>query len=326
MGETPLSGGGTDAGASAPAPSSFAEAFAAEASPASDPSAQTTTPATAAESPSGAEVTPADDRSPFIPRSRFDEVNTRLKTAESWKQQHAWAETIPQGELQKAIELARRASADPVGYLQDLIAEVQAHPQHGQALKSLAARALAARSAPAETDPQPDLPIQLDDGRVVHLYSAEQQAKREAYLEKRWLAAVDEKYRPVVQTHEAIAKRHQAEIDKAEGDTFATEFTGELTTLFPAFKAHKDQVGQEVVRMLAAYANDPRVNDRSFLEALTLRAAQKVLGPLQQATAESSVLDTLQRKAAASSSVNPGSAAPSSPRSPKGFHDPALQW
>lgn len=325
MEDTQISGGGTDAGASA-GPTTFAEAFAADASPASDNSAQTTTPADAVDPPPGAESTPADDRSPFIPRSRFDEVNTRLKTAESWKQQYAWAEQIPQADLQKAIEIARKASADPVAYVQDVLAELQAHPEHSQKLKSLAARALAARTQAAEPEPQPDLPIQLDDGRIVHLYSAEQQAKREAWLKRSWLTDVKQEFAPVIKTHEQIAKQHQAEIDKAEGDKFATDFTGELKTLFPAFEAHKDKVGQEVVRMLAQYANDPRVNDRSFLEALTLRAAQKILGPLQQSTAESSVLDTLQRKAAASSSVNPGSAAPSTPRAPRSFSDPSLTW
>ena len=60
---------------------------------------------------------------------------------------------------------------------------------------------------------------------------------------------------------------------------------------------------------------------------LALNAAwRQVVLPTLSAKAQSQLLDNLQTKAAASTSVNPGSATPSTPRNVTSFNDPSLEW
>lgn len=321
MGEAVITDGGASgaaaSGSGSASPATFADASWADASPASDTSGQTTTPPAAAQ-PGSPEATPTpDDRSPFIPRARFDEVNGRLKTAEAWKQQYGWAEQIPQADLQQALDIARQASADPVAYVQTLIAELQAHPTHGAALRSLAAKALAAgRGQSANAMPEPDVAITDADGNVVgQTYSAAMLAKRDEWLTQQVLAKVDERYAPTRETAEQIKQQAQAAKDLAAGQQFATDFTSELKELYPTFDQHKTAIGQDVVRQLAKLpAGDPRGNDPAYLESITLRAAQRIIGGSTRSQAESAVLDSLKQKAAASSAVHPHAATASTPK------------
>lgn len=330
MGETPVStgsGGGTDVSA----PTSFSQVSWTEtASPAVDPSGQTTTSA-ATEQPPSSEATPAtDDRSPFIPRSRFDEVNARMQAAEAWKQSRAWADSISEADFRDFVAKAQRISADPIAHVQDLIAELQSHPQHSQTLRSLAAKALASgRGQGHAAMPEPDVAITDAAGNVVgQTYSAQRLAERDQWLTNQLLAKVDERFAPVVKTHEDVTRKAQEEADRAAGTKFASDFTAELKDLYPTFDQHKTAVGKEVVRLLGQYpANDPRTNDPAFLEAITLRAAQRVIGASTRSQAESAVLDSLKKQAAASSAVNPSSAVASTPKRIDSFKDlPRDAW
>ena len=56
------------------------------------------------------------------------------------------------------------------------------------------------------------------------------------------------------------------------------------------------------------------------------RSKHKVVGPLRTQAAQSQVLDSLKQKAGAAATVNPGSAAPSSPANVQSFHDSRLVW
>src|SRR6185436_7125744 len=150
----------------------FEQAFAADASPASDPS----TAATA--SPEGpaatsSEATPGDDRSPFIPRPRFDEVNTRLKTAEAEAQSlRDVLGGLPPQQARDFLQGLRDMSQDPEGWyvkqalsyqnrpqlLDRIVSEFQKH--HGDEIRSYFGRKLAERQI--QTEPKLEtIPVEM---------------------------------------------------------------------------------------------------------------------------------------------------------------------
>lgn len=317
-----------DAGSSAAsaAPTTFAEAFAADASPTSD-TALTSTTTPAAEQPgTDSTATPqqTDERSPFIPRARFDEVNTRKGELESKLSSLAWAEQVNPQEFQQIQRIAKALSGpDKVAGLQELAAELRKEdPAFEAQLRSYAARTLAQRPPQVEQEPQPDLPIQLDDGRVVHLYSAEQQAKRDAYLHKQWLQSVEQKLQPLQQTHEQWQAQRAAYEQQQQVEHFVTTTFADLQT----WPGMADPVNQKAVAqaMRSMGLPDDASPERVMLAAN--EAYRKAVLPTLNQKAQSELLDSLKTKAAASTSVNPGTAASSAPRRITSFHDAGLQW
>lgn len=302
------------------APTSFAEAFAAETSPASDTPAQQTD-ATAAAQPDAAQAdtpAPSDERSPFIPRARFDEVNTKLAELKAWREQYGWVEQLDQQQLTGAMEFYRQFDGDdPVAALQQLSERLMADPTHGPRLKSYAAKTLAARAQQATDDamPQPDVEITDGQGNVTgRTYSDRALAARDAWLTKQVLAQVEQKYAPIARTVEEVAHERAHLKAQHEASQFATGFLSELSQL-PGFHDHKAAIAQEIAAMRLPSDNPAEV------QAAAYRAYVKVALPALGSKAQSQLLDNLQQKAAASTSVNPGSAAPSTARAVRSFHE-----
>lgn len=328
----------TSPGSTTTGPASFAEAFAADASSASNPTPETTPAASASAdtivppAADGSEgSTPATGDSPQGPipfdRHKAALENARAKAIEEWDQQYGWAKQVQPQEFQQIQQIARHfAGGDVLTGIQSLLAEARKDPAVDAQLRSFHARALAAargqQPAQAEQEPQPDLPIQLEDGRVVHLYSAEQQAKREAFLQKQWLSQVKQEFQPVTETVEAYKAREAALAKQQEIAQYVESTHADVVT-WPGMddKANQVAVAEELKRM--------RVNEDDPREvSLALNAAwRKVVAPKLSAKGESTLLENLQRKAAASTSINPGSAASTTPRSYKSFNDlPAEMW
>lgn len=213
-------------------PTTFAEAFAADASPASDSSQQPTTTPEAALPGADAGQPQQEDREPFIPRARFDEVNSKKSELENslkeW-QQYEWAKQVNQHDLSEAIRIAQLAKSDPITYLQDFIKELQAHQTYGPQLKSLAARALSQRTQSAE--PQLEtIPVDLGDGRIVNLPTADSVQKREAWLKSQWLTEAEQKFQPFTQTLEQMqAERAAAQQAEAVSRYVETTHADALT-------------------------------------------------------------------------------------------------
>lgn len=302
----------------------FEDVYAADASSAADPSEQSSTTPPAAGQPGAAPESPQspDDRSPYIPRARFDEVNTRLKDAETFKQQYEWAAQVSREDLAEVVKIAQLSKADPIAYVQQFIADLQADPQYGAQLRSLAARALSHREAapaqqPAAVDMTPTS-VQLDDGRVVSLYSAEQLAAREQLL----LSQVDQKYAPALQTAADLKSERELAVATRQADTFASDFLTEVRTL-PNFKSVEPQIKADLAQLIqSGTVGDHPAELQNAVRSLYLKHAL----PTLQRTAQSAQLDSLQRTAAASSGINPGSAAPTSSKRPVSFEDPSLKW
>ena len=317
--------GGNSASDSAAGPATFAEAFASDASPAPGTQDSSPTPAAEAAPPSDPGASPAaTDRSPFIPRARFDEVNTKLNELKQWQEQHAWAAQIPRDQLQAMVQRFQQIHADPVTHVQELIAELQAHPTHGQTLRSLAARTLATRQQPAaEQMPAPDVSITDGQGNVVgQTYSAEQLARRDAFLRSQMLAEIRKEFAPVVETVQQVRDREAQAEAARQAETFSKDFYAELKGL-AAFADVEPQIKADLIQLVQA---NQVTDEPTALRAATYQLYLKHALPKLTATAQSQLLDNLQQKAAASTSPNPGSAAPTTPKRVTSFSDPSLVW
>jgi hypothetical protein len=307
-----------DAPAASAGPTTFEEAFAADASPASDSGSQSSDPPAAAVQPQTTDEpsTPAseDDRSPYIPRTRFDEVNGKLAELRQWKEQYGWAEQVPREQLQQMADWYQRANADPVAFTQSLIAELQAHPQHGPALRSLAARTLAQRSQP--TAPSLDgIVVDLGNGQTLKLGDLKASLREE----------IMQTLQPQLQTVQTLQEERQKADWQRQADQFASELEGSLTKR-PGFTEHKKAIGEYVMRRMATYPQTAWA-DQHLLARLAYEGYTEIVTPTLLSRGESQALDTLQQKARAASGVNPGAAAPSTTKRVESFHDlPADAW
>lgn len=326
---------GTDTGTATTGPTSFSDqslTWSEDSSP-STPSPEST-PADSASAdarvPPAADA-PGEDVTPGAgepPKERWSDIlaNARAKAAEEAIAPIAWAKQIDPEEFQQVRALASHfQSGDKIAGLRSLLAEMRKEdPTFEAQLRSEAARTLAQRSqaSPEPQEPQPDLPIQLEDGRVVHLYSAEQQAKREAFLQQQWMQAMDQKIQPLRQTHEQLQAERAAAQAQAADQQFASGITSDIKT--------RPGVTEDAMKAMAlAIANDPHLPAKPSYDQLALateRAYRTVVLPTLSQQAEAKLLDSLKTKATASTSVNPGSAAPSTPHSPRSFHDASLVW
>ena len=289
----------------------IAAAYAAqEASPASDPS---TGDSPAASTSADAIVPPAEPSSGEVtstqpgvpPEGRWPSIldNARREAAaraeEAWKP-YEWAKQVDQNQFNEMVGWYQRANADPVTFAQELIQSLQQHPVHGQALRSLAAKALS--SGRGQEEPQPDLPLQLEDGRTVHLYSAQQLAKREAWLRSQ----ITQQLHTEMQPFKAMQKAQEQQAAADAATSFATTLTGNLGKL-PGFNEHKADIAKWI-------ANARLESDHpAEVRAAALEAYTAIVVPKLSTSVRQGVLTDLQHKAGAAT-VNPSHARTSAPK------------
>jgi hypothetical protein len=321
-----LNAGGNSAPASTASPTTFAEAFASDASPAPEPS-QPSTDASAAVQPTTAAESPQqpDDRSPFIPRTRFDEVNTERNTLKQWREQHAWAE---RPDVQQIIQMVAASKGDPMAFFAQQFADLAQHPDYGPKLRTFLGQqfgGLRQRQTPDQPqEPQPDVAIYDQQGQEVgRTFSAQALAQRDAIREQQLLQKVTQSLAPDLQTLKTIQQERATAAMTEQAQSFASTLFDEFKSI-PGFdeKTHGPLMAEEIAKLQLPKDAHPAV-----VEALARKVLLKVVLPTLGHKAESALLDTLQRKAAANSSVNPGSAAPSTPKSVTRFQDlPADAW
>jgi hypothetical protein len=269
------------------------------------PEAATTAPAdaTAAVTPTTEPTKPAGPV-PLEVHTRALE-NARTKAVADYKQQYGWAEQIPQADVQEAVRIAQLSQRDPIGYLQEFVKDLQNHPTYGAQLKSLAAKALAQRGTQSQQGPDLNpIQVQLEDGRTVGLFSADQIAA----LKSQWFGEVEQRFQPVFQTHETLQAERAATQRQLQVDNFVSTTHGDVLT-WPGMQDKANQIA--VAQALAAAkveSDDPRE------VSLALNAAYRaVVLPKLQSTSRQSVVDDITRSANAST-VNP---AHPSTRAPK---------
>jgi len=317
------------------APTTFADAFASDATPSSPTPDASTTPPAAAQPGSDQGSPQQDDRSPFIPRQRFDEVNTRLNELKAWKEQHGWVEAASKtGDLQRAIEVAQKIGRgsveERVAGLQQLIGDLRASdPAMDAAFRSFAGRALATlRQQQGQGQPAPPqapqvVQVQLEDGSVVAL-----PRDPSAWLQhhkQQWLDELRQELQPVTQTVQTLQQREAAAVRHTQAVGHANSIMSEIGKLPGVTEQTWSRMAEEISRDPALRPN--QANSREAVELAAMRAYSKVVLPTYTQQAQSQLLDSLKTKAAASTSVNPGSTAASTPRSYSSFKDlPPEAW
>ena len=317
----------TSAPATPPArPTSMRDAFAkvAESRAAKGTAAATAPPAPAGDLPTPPAKTPGPI--PFdVHKTALD--NARAKAVEEvagqWKD-YEWVRQVPAADLREFTQMVIEAKGDPLAVLSKLADQIAADPVHGPQLRSLAAKQLAAgrgQGQPvADEEPTPDVEIVNQDGQVTGVtYSAPQQAKREAWLKRQFMAEVGDLLAPLQQSHEKAVAAEQTATAKAAAADWSGNFSQEITQ-YRGFAEHKQDIGRDVLAQLQQLdPTDPRGNDPAWLEAATLRAYHRVVGPKLPALIQAQHAASLKQKAIAQTE-SPSGMAPAittRPRNPK---------
>lgn len=320
---------GTSATAT-PTPSerpTFAQAFAADATPAAesqtatpstdtsttDPSAATTTQPVSSTTTEGA-ITP-DGSKGEPPKERWDDIlkNARTKAAAEkqaeFDRDFGWAKQVPRETIQEWTGIAQRMSSDPIGFLNELQAEIASHPVFGPQLRSHAARTLAAGRS--EKPLEPDIDVDVGDGRVIKAYSPERAIELARQIARDELA---KEVAPLKQDFQSRQQQQKADAERHAIDTKVNS-TYERVSKRDGYKEHE----AEIATALEALPNDMDPGEALY------EAYLQVVGPKLEARAQAKHLESLKTKAAAAT-VNPATPATSTTKRPTSFHDPALKW
>lgn len=289
-----------------------------------DPSLSDTasTAASPTETPQSPESTPAGP----IPFDRhkaiLDKAYAERDALKAAQEQLAWAQQVPAGMGPKLLAMAQRVQGNPVEFLMELAAEVQADPTHAAALKSHAARILGARAAQNGNGhaPPAELPQAARSGvpEVDAVLDA-----RDRFLAEQLAAQVADVIQQQIAPVSAITGRIQAaevrQQREAEAQSFAqTEFA--KVEKLPGFLDHREAIAAQFEAEMAQIP----LADQDRLAPVVLRDvwAAIALPKLNQTTSQN-VLGKLQAKAAAGSmGVRPTSG--STPQRPKSMLE-ALQ-
>ena len=273
------------------------------------------TPVAASSEDSGAAAEPVGP----IPLERHKAILDRQRRElEDYRTKYGWAEKVDPAHLQQMASLAQRMSADPVGFAVELVQELQTQPQYEAALRSHAARVLASRrqTAPVE-EPEPEPDIVVDNYKW---YSAQQLAKRDAWLQRKIEAGLEAKLQPLTTLKQQWEQREQEQVQTAKAQDFA-KATYQQAQQWPYFKEHQAAIAEAFKAMppMPDEQVGTAIRD-AYIQVLT----QKVL-PSLSSTAQQQVLTDLKRKAVAST-VNPTAPAPTPTARPKTFEEAFKQF
>lgn len=264
-------------------------------------------PAPATEEPPPVEPVAEETAGP-IPFERHKAVleSTRKKAAEEAVQQF-------QQKYGGAISWQEQFNADPIGTFMRLGQELQAHPDLSQQLRSEAGRLLAAQRRPqqqaapepqAEPEPAPDLVGRDANGQEVRFYSAEQQAKREAWREQQWERRSAERYAPLMELQKQYAAMQEAKKQTADYVERNRPLAEELREM-PGFADHRADIEKRQQELMQTVAQaDPL--------RMWFRAYREVVPAKLQAQQQQQLVATALNKSAGRDS-NPGAVVASPP-------------
>lgn len=291
-------------------------------------SATPETPATPAETPAAAIAQPAGTETPADesattpatgepPKWRWQDIlanarDTSAKEAEARVRQELDAQygglkdfaTLDPTERNGLLVLHRAMAGDA----QSRALVAQAQPSLAQSLGWIQAQA---------EDAMPEADLQTGDGTPV--YSATQQAKRDAWLEnqitKKVLAQFDDRLKPVNE----VISAHQTAKAHADVASVLTEMRADAD-----FKAHEADIKATLkadAKLWALADSDPKL----ALELAWARVYRATVLPRRDESTKAAVLANLQQRAAAGT-TNPGTATTSAPPNVIGNAREALRY
>ena len=170
-----------------------------------------------------------------IPFDRHEAIlkNARVKTEQDVLQR-------VQQQYGPHVELGSRIQQDPVGTVVQLVNELSSHPQYATEVISALARTLGARRGQSAAEEEPQADLVTADGQT-HVYSAEQQAKREQWLQRQWLKQVEERLSPLQQREQQAQERERYEGAVKDAHTRMSKVLEPFKAL-PEFKTHQKAI------------------------------------------------------------------------------------
>lgn len=310
---------------------SFAEAFAADATPVADSPSASTTPspdATTADSPVAAiapSVTPPLDAAstptkgplPYEAHKRIlDGAYAERDTLKQQVDNLRWAEGLDRAALTEGERLGKLYQQDRPAFIRQLLAEASTDPELIPLVRSEAARVLGTRTPPPAATPaslEPDIPVLDERGQVVaQAFSADRVRQLIAQSVQ---DAITKEVGPMRQDFQSRQARDQADATQRQLTQSVNDAYAELVDVLPGFEAHQ----AEIAKVMATIPGDP--------VAAARKAWKQVVGATLSNANETraQTLDSLKTRAAAST-VNPASAAIASTHRPTSFFDPTLSW
>jgi hypothetical protein len=279
--------------------SAAASADAGTASPAVQSQTATATDASSAvQSAQATGITDTTPREGFIPRDRFDEVNTKKAELErqlaEYREKHGWAESVQRDQLEQMAQWYSRYNGDAGEFMESILQESLQHPVHGASVKSRLGRMLA-QLRQQQSQPEPieaGIPVMNDKGDIVARTFTDAQINQ---LLQQKLDAALSPFKEDLDTRKSQAQKAQerAQVEaKADADVAYVKKR-------PGFAKFQKEI-------LATFSANPNMTIRDAYDA--------VMDSKLPQEAEAKVLSDLQQKANAQTV---GSSAPSSSAPPK---------
>lgn len=238
---------------------------------------------------------------PFAEHKKILE-NSRAELA-AYKQQHGWAEKIPQATLQQFAGIANRMTADPVAFVTEFLGQLRNHPTYGPQL----ATALGSRAgtSPEAGDLTPDIEVRDAHGNVVGMtYSDKRMAERETRLLQQLRDEQSRTLQPILQERQ---QRQDKERQAQQEQELTQRADSRLARAAKILDVTPEDLNNPIwAHVHAAMQANPALEVEDA--ALDVRAAHLV--PAQTAKAEAAVRDEMTRKAAANTANGRGAGTP----------------
>lgn len=207
------------------------------------------------------------------------------------------------------------------------IAAIKANPVAAQRIQSLFQERQQVETP--DPEPQPDfvLPVRDAQGNIVGerpIYSAETQAKREAWFERRLLGKIEQRLAPLQQTAQTFQQREA----QAAFNTSVAGVIAKMKAADPVFEKHTKDVWEALQsdgRLLTMALGDgtQAPNPEFAMEIAWNRVRNTKVLPALQSQSEANVLAKLQQQAVAGT-VSPSAAAATVPQDTLGNAEAAL--
>ncbi len=269
----------------------------------------------------------------------FERHTAVLKTAretavaeaqKEWDAKYGWARAFNDEQRQNFETHFNEIENDPVSAAKRILARANQTPEHFAAMRSWAASflghpngasttgqptntAVQSGQASPEAMPQPDLEYQGNKW-----YSAEQLAKRDAWLRREMKGELMKDFQPLLTEREHRLEAEKVAAEKKSVSDFA-EGTHSALSKLPHYEANRHEIAKVLVTM-------PAKSQADIVRNAYTAYAQVVIPKLEGQAKQSAIAD-LDKKARAGTTVpgNGHTATPAQPNRPKSMSEALRQ-
>lgn len=306
--------------------------FATPETPAASTPAAAGTPPVETPASASPEAQTDDPRSPFIPRARFDEVNTAKNELTEKLKQYEWAKdlsALPDAERTNLLTWHRTLASDPVAAATQLLEALQSDPRFASQLRSQAARTLAAARGQQEPapDPEPSFMVETGDGRVA--FDPDAFAKWRDWNKRQTSAELRQEFQKELQPVQRVAQTFQQREEQAAYTSTVSSAIARMKAADPVFEQHTKDIAEAItadakLSRLALGDKDTQPDPDTAIEIAWGRVYRAKVLPQHKSQTEQQVLADLKQRAVAGT-TNPATATVTTPANTIGNARAALE-